>query len=355
MTAKNILSQLRNDLSLGVVDTKMVGWELVKKRNVVKFFPTIRIVSDNAEARLLLEKKLKSSTIKNGVIVKYLGVSWDNARKLDYIPASRWEPIHIGENPKESQTTTTVASKRKNRGKAGTEHQLDDAGRLANFLHHIENTARFKKDPDNLKVNLKVEELYIRRIWETVLKQQMESDVAKKQEEKKRANMQYLAPVLSKHDTPVATSFDESDDDDDEDGSFGQETTIEALVVGDRIEFFDPLGVAGNPMWLKSTTIMGIRRDNEYPLCTETLSLLPRSHHVRKLPDGCYRAIEAYQLPAEDQGDTNMSHSLNHSIAKLKRVRDDFNKATDDFWKNGQGETANRPHRKKGTVEPANT
>jgi hypothetical protein len=380
LIAKRIADAISMDIVRGVVDTKMVGWEVVEKtvlrKTTVRYYPAIRLAPDSDEARLLLEKKQQSSSskIKDGLIVKYLGVDWGCSRIYDYIPASRWKPSNIGggggggeggDDDDAMRIQTTVVAKRKSRGKKTcTKHPLDDEGRLANFLNHIKRKSRFKNEP----IDLKVEELVIRRTWQVVVQQQREFEMAKIQEEKERAARQVLAPmvVVLSHDEAVTASADHDDNDNDDDRivergmvksfSLNEETTIPTLRIGDEIEFYAPEGIAGSPMWLRRAKIMGIRRDHEYPLVfTELIHLLPKTHRIRKLPNGCYRPIETYDLV--DQGNINVAISLNQSIATLKRTRDDVYKAANDYWNNGQAENTNVNHppvMKRGRLDQKN-
>lgn len=77
---------------------------------------------------------------------------------------------------------------------------------------------------------------------------------------------------------------------------------LPSLRLGDEIEFYAAEGTAGNPFWTRK--VPGVRPYHEYPLILSTLAYLPRTHHVRRLPDGRFRAIELYQLTEE--GDRNI-------------------------------------------------
>lgn len=313
----------------GVVDTNMLGWEMEKKGTCIRYFPTVRLDADDDEGRVLLEKKQDSSRIKNGIVVKYLGVDWKSARKYDYIAASRWEPCSFGQESMDQPLASKPASKKRRRTKKKCKQQpLDDEGRLKIFLNHIKGTARFRDDP----VDMKVEELAVRKIWEVVTNQQKEHELKLAQEAEQRATMEQFAPMVSQEESVVQEreeQYEESDDeyDNDDEG----ETGTPSLEVNDEVEFYDPVGVAGNPDWLRRTKILGIRPNHEYPLVFSDLIFVPRSHHVRKLPNGFYRAIESYQLV--EQGEKNGAAGLNAIVSNLKRAREEVSAAADDFWK----------------------
>ncbi|KAG7369778.1 hypothetical protein IV203_027524 [Nitzschia inconspicua] len=352
--AKKIVDGLSMDIVRGVVDTDMVGWEVVKKGKgkgvIVKYYPTIRLDADNDEGRVLLEEKQQTSRVKNGIIVKYLGVSWSLASKYDYITENRWEPCNFGSESTVANQSSSPTKKR-GRGRNGSTQQfLDDEGRLKNFLNHIKSSARFKDEP----VDWKVEELAVRKIWEAVAKQQKEYETKKAYEEEERATMRLLAPVVSQDESspPINDDhYEQSDDEEDDDNDVGvgqsslvgsnskENGTPPMLQTNDEVEFYAPEGVAGNPTWLRRAKILGIRPDHEYPLVFSELINLPRTHHVRKLPNGYYRAIQTYQL--SEQGEKNIAASLNNQVSNLKRAREEVNKAADHFWKIGQAKNGN--------------
>jgi hypothetical protein len=347
--AKKIVEGMSMDIVRGVVETKMLGWEVEKtgRGKVIKYYPTIRLDNDNDEAGVLLEEKQQNSRIKNGFVVKYLGVKSSLARKYDYIAASRWEPCSLGgDESTDKQSPSSTSSQQRARGKRRSKpHQLDDEARLKNFLSHIKGQSQFKDEP----VDLKVEELAVRKTWETVMKQQREFELKQKEEEEQRATMQVLAPVVSQDEAPMKGNLDyyegsENEDDEDEDAigqlasfhSSIEENVTPSLQVGDDLEFYAPEGVAGNPMWLRRAKIMGIRPNHEYPVVFNDFINLPRTHHVRKLPNGCFRAIESYQL--EEQGEVTIAMCLDRTVSNLKRAREEINKAADDFWENSEQE-----------------
>lgn len=297
------------------------------------YFPCIHTPGDNAEAKYLLTKKLKTVNTSNYICTRYLGSAWKDAMRYDAIAASKFVPLSLPPS-------------------------ADDERRLQKFLQSIKREKKFKDNP----VDLKVEEILIRKCWAQFLDLQARRAVEDQQESERRkasASLRLPAAVVSQDDCSTAattttthspaktTPAGEGDDDDDEDNgeevdgsSPGKDGNNDVtLKVGDRIAFYAPEGTAGLDEWLRTSTILGIRPEHEYPLVLTELSSLPASHHVRKLPDGLLRPIESYILGVGRRGtasgEQNAAAALGSTVSHLKRARGDIQQASDEYWQRG--------------------
>jgi hypothetical protein len=336
----------------GITDLHQLGWE--EEKGV--YWPVIR-VEPTVDVLLLLEATIKKkSNIKRPIYIRYLGVKHYVARKYGYISPARWVPMDDNFSAPQATDLQPSAKGRKKKQKYAP---ANDNDRLQTFLKYNKTRLEFKGEP----VHLKAEELSIRRMWQIVQDQVKEAERQKQEQAERRSAKENSAVQVSQDDSlcskePKDEESDDEDEDDDKElgdssealNGAGDSETTPCLQVDDEIEFYAPEGVAGDPRWLCRFKILGIRPDHEYPLVLSELCGLPRTHHIRKLPDGRYRAIESYQLT--EQGARNLAAGLNETVSRLKKAKEDVNKAADDFWKTGNGEpkaAAEKPKKNAGS------
>ena len=322
---------------------KKLGWEECKGL----YWPAIQ-VEKTPDVELLLEDNMrKKGNIKNPIYVRFLGVGHHLARKYECIPSSRWVPMDDGSSTKDmepKQQEQQEAAKRPKKGRKKQKKRVpaNDEERLQTFLKHNKTRLEFKGEP----VHLKAEELSIRRMWKLVQEQVQQAEMDKQEAAKHQAVKESTsaAPHVSQSPAPE----EESDDDDDDDNDYGEKDVDKpegpgeapSLQVGDEIEFYSPEGVAGDNRWLCTFKIRGIKPEDEYPLVLTALTMLPRTHHVRKTSGGGYRPIESYRL--EEQGEQNHAARLNETASRWKKAQEEVVKAAEDFLQKGNGNAARK-------------
>ena len=227
---------------------------------------------------------------------------------------------------------------------------LENEKRLQGFIKAI--SPDFKK---NL-LDLKIEELAIRKIWEKVRTRTEERRAREKEERAARATAEAFPPVPvtqdsdsnsqnSGADAHAAGSDIDSDCDSDCDNASScdeslpgssetrQESRKPPLRVGDEVEFYDVMGTHGDPSSLRRATVVGVQSgDSRFPLLlSNTLAPLPANHMVRRLPDGRWRPVSGFALRSE--GGQTLAATNN-----FREIRAQVIKAANDFWKNdGKG------------------
>mmetsp|Transcript_27552 Transcript_27552/g.75194 ORF Transcript_27552/g.75194 Transcript_27552/m.75194 type:complete len:491 (-) Transcript_27552:429-1901(-) len=319
---------VEEELGLNVVDTiadlSRIGWyRHSKKGKAVKMYPVVLSKKNNVQARVLLKGKGNNN---KRVKIQYIGATYKWALKHQEIAFSNWIPLSEcsdSENEKHLQT----------------------------FLKTIRETKQFK----NKLLDLKIEELAVRKMWEKV---RSNAEERKRQEQKEStsitASIDAAVHVTQDSDNNSHNSsadghvidnksdFDDygSDDEDDEEflDSFEEKEKKgkTPLRINDEIEFYDLLGTFGNPSALRNATVVGVRPDdNKFPIDLSNMSMpLPASHRVRILPDGYWQPIRDFALQQkETESSLERGSGLAQATNMFRSIHKEIRNAADDFWK----------------------
>ncbi len=84
-------------------------------------------------------------------------------------------------------------------------------------------------------------------------------------------------------------------------------TCSELICGGDLINYYDPIGVSGDPQRLREATVLTIDQDDEYPLTLHTCDIVPKGSKVCRITKyqegtevktlfGTWYAIERFKL-----------------------------------------------------------
>jgi hypothetical protein len=122
--------------------------------------------------------------------------------------------------------------------------------------------------------------------------------------------------------------------------------TEERLQPDDVIEYYNPIGVAGDEHWFRTATVVGIDPNDRSPLNLDNGEYLPCDHLVKKIKmmvdgklvdhaKGRFRSIEDYILVS---GGTMELVGLKSQIKQASRVREDIEEEANNFWQQ-QNET----------------
>jgi len=108
--------------------------------------------------------------------------------------------------------------------------------------------------------------------------------------------------------------------------------------VGDEVEFYEPMATHGNPWFLRTGRVVGIRAEgtkNRLLLESNSLTLsLPNNHIVKLLlPKATYKRVEQYSLIQSGVQNLREAHKNQPIVIKLKNVKKIVEEKTDDFWK----------------------
>lgn len=166
------------------------------------------------------------------------------------------------------------------------------------YLQRFMNEQRKINSPSELET-LK---LYLQRVFSYAIRMEKES----KDQANKDLEDYYEDCAIGKGDSRVTFDVDEesndnneSDDDEDEfDAPYTQaitydpdkfepmaknETSNEPIRVGDVIEYYSPIHVAGDPRGLRQATVLSIDPKNEFPLVLDNAECIPNDTNVKRI------------------------------------------------------------------------
>ena len=165
------------------------------------------------------------------------------------------------------------------------------------YLQRFMNEQRKINSPSELEA-LK---LFLQRVFSYAIRMEKES----KDQANKDLEDYYEDCAIRKGDSRVTFDVDEesndnneSDDEDEFDAPYTQaitydpdkfepmaenETSNEPIRVGDVIEYYSPIHVAGDPRGLRQATVLSIDPKNEFPLVLDNAECIPNDTNVKRI------------------------------------------------------------------------
>lgn len=165
------------------------------------------------------------------------------------------------------------------------------------YLQRFMNEQRRINSPSELET-LK---LYLQRVFSYAIRMEKES----KDQANKDLEDYYEDCAIGKGDSRVtfdvdeeSNDNDESDDEDEFDAPYTQaitydpdkfepmaenETSNEPIRVGDVVEYYSPIHVAGDPRGLRQATVLSIDPKNEFPLVLDNAECIPNDTNVKRI------------------------------------------------------------------------
>mmetsp|Transcript_45533 Transcript_45533/g.110301 ORF Transcript_45533/g.110301 Transcript_45533/m.110301 type:complete len:406 (-) Transcript_45533:217-1434(-) len=293
--------------------TDQLGWHKAPKQKRAKentWYPC-RLCKPDERIGLI------QNSSKGKILVRYLGYqSVDAAHQYGFIKQKEYIQLTIGN--KESGMNV--------------------------YIKHLKK--RFKDD----EVGFRAEVLAVREMWRLV-EEREEILVSNAKSAQNEATKTQSTPSASRKATLKATlsdcgeSSDEGNSDSDLDlNDIGKRTASKKtpLRAGDVIEYYDPIGVAGNSQWLKTAVILGVAaKDTNSPLNLDTGDLLDRESRIKRVKRSCkskleichdakFMAVDAYGL--RSSGAKEMI-GINAKVERARQIRKEFHEGVEEFWK----------------------
>jgi len=248
-------------------------------------------------------------------LVRYLGYQSDTAGDYDKIKSKEYFPL--------------TATNRENG--------------MQTYVKHLEK--HFKED----KVACRAEELAVRAIWKIVEEREKSSSHAKSTAKKAskttspKASFSTSKKASSKRtlSSDCDNSSDEDSSDNDAEMKDEEKPTKKSLRAGDVIEYYNPIGVAGNVEWLKRAVILGVdAMDKRFPLNLDSGDFLDRSALIKRVKrrlrgkwEACkYAAFKEIRQYGLSTSGTNEMLAMKATAEKWKRIQKEGKEEIEAFW-----------------------
>jgi hypothetical protein len=241
-----------------------------------------------------------------------------------------------------------------------------DNTKMTNYMAFLKTKVSFSDDP----VALKLEELAIRAMWdkakenEAQHKKQPQATTAAQEPACQAAQLVLPGMPVAKEISGASTmetypmssqditnnapddASSPSSDSDSEDGLQSPGKKKETLRNGDVIEYYDPIGVAGKPEWLRHATIVGIDpKQKNLPLNLDNGQSIDRDHPIKRIQirhrgkiqdySGTFKAVRHYALRTCG---TQELIGIQSMARQAKEIRQRHEQGVASFWEGGNDE-----------------
>ncbi|KAL3945305.1 MAG: hypothetical protein SGBAC_000581 [Bacillariaceae sp.] len=290
--------------------TDQLGWHKAPKKKRAKeniLYPC-RLCKPDEKIGLI------QGSSKGTMLVRYLGYQSDTTQLYGEIKQKQYIPL-------------TVENK--------------EIGMSAYMTH-------LKKYFKDNAVGLKAEVLAVRDMWRIVQEREAMS-IATAESSTKKATKKPSQPYmprkanLNRSLSSCGESSDEGSSDSDLDLDNTDKRTASKtnkLRAGDVIEYYDPIGVAGKPQWLKNAVILGVVAKGTFPLNLDSGDMLDRRSRIKRVRRLLRNKLVAcHDAAFKDMCDYGFTTSgteemigIKAKVEKAKQIRKDFDAGAQRFW-----------------------